>query len=41
MGSLAFLRAEERPLALEVQFLARLLVRLTISLPHSMLAFIE
>ena len=41
MDSLAFLRAEERPLALEVQSLARQLIRLDISPPHSVLAFVK
>ena len=41
MDSLAWLRVEERPLALEVQSLARQLVRLDISTPHSLLAFVE
>ncbi|XP_070045936.1 uncharacterized protein [Nicotiana tomentosiformis] len=38
MGSLAFISAEERPLALDIQSLANILVRLDISEPSRVLA---
>ncbi|XP_055802165.1 uncharacterized protein LOC129871283 [Solanum dulcamara] len=41
MGSLFFLKADERPLALEIQSLARQLIRLDISTSHSILTFVE
>lgn len=41
LGSLTFLRTEERPLALEVHSLAKLLIKLDISPSHSVLAFVE
>ena len=41
MGSLAHLRVEERPFAIEVQSLARQLIRLDLSPTPSVLAFVE
>ncbi|XP_070035679.1 uncharacterized protein [Nicotiana tomentosiformis] len=40
MGSLAFISAEERPLALDIQSLANKLVRLDISEPSRVLAYV-
>ncbi|WMV59175.1 hypothetical protein MTR67_052560 [Solanum verrucosum] len=41
IGSLAFLKTDERPLTLEVHSLARQLVQLDISAIHCSLAFVE
>lgn len=41
MGSLAFLKTEERSFPLEIHSLSRQMVQLYIYPPHSVLAFIE